>query len=402
MFEIFTDGQPENSLIYLLLASIIGGVIGASLKLVFEVVLGGKIAHQRHVENSLQQYKVPLVSASEALAARIGNLLSPQGKNWFQTSDYYYLSTLYIFCSYFGWVEIMNNKILQLRISDTKRSREMFRAFILVEKALNNNIYFRCGNYRKNNLGTGELPKLICKALGELIVVENSQGEKECLGFAEFCEKVENDKGLVRWLIYLEDFISSANDEFGNARWDRLHLVELALLVLSNVLDPKNLHSSKLPRAKAKAILSGVKEPYAREVFVADTVKWCLPIHVEPAFSTFKRKFRRVVGMSPELGCFKRYYEYPKSGVEYVFEPKNRQLESEKGRSKFYQQIRQHFKKEINNIPFGVRVNLVVRFFEDKIPDDALERIPKNIANASRKFTLPEWVSLTKIHSANL
>jgi len=388
--------------IQVLVASTIGGVVGASLKLLFEVVLGGKIAHRRDVENSIQQYKVPLVSASEALAARIGNLVSSQGKNWFQTSSYYYLSTLYIFCLYFGYVEILNNKLLQLRLSDTKRSRKIFRAFILVEKALNNNVYFRCGDYRKNNGSFGELPKLICKALGELIVVANGQGERECLGFVEFCAKVEKDAEFKKWLGILDDFINSANDEFGNASWDRLHLVELALLVLSNALDPKNLHSSKLSRSKAKAILAGVKEPYAREVFVADTVKWRLPIRVEPTFTTVKRELRRVAGMSPEIGYFKRYSEYPKDGVEYVFKPKSRQLESGKGRSRFYQEIKQYFKKEANTIPFGVRVNVVVKFVEDKIPDDALERLPKNIANASKNRTRPEWVSLSKVRPDDL
>lgn len=401
MLEFLDSELSKNSAIYLLVASTIGGLIGASFKLLFEVVLGGKIAHRRDVENLLQQYKVPLVSASDALAARIGNLVSTEDHKWFETSNYYYLSTLYIFCSYFAWVEVLNGKLLQLRLSDTKKSRKIFRAVILVEKSFNNFIYFRYGAYSHRKQDTGELPKLICKALGEMVIVKNGQGEKECLGFSEFCKKVENDAEFQKWLVYLNDFITSANDEFGNAHWDRLHLVELSLLVLSNVLDPKKLHSSKLSKSKARLILSRIKEPYAREVFITDAVKWRLPFRVESLARNMRREFLRMTARSPELGSFKRYSDYPKDGVEYIFEAKSRQLESKKGRWRLYREIEREFKEKANTIPFGVRVNVVVKFKEGSIPDDVLARLPENITNASKKRTRPEWVTLVKIASNN-
>lgn len=399
MSDLLMTNLPKDTAVHFFVAAVIGGFAGASFKLLFEVVLGGQITHQREVAKLLMQYKVPLVSASDSLAARIENLLIAPGHQWFESSAYYRLSTLYVFCMYFALVEILNNKLLQLRLYDTRKTKRLYRSLVLVDKVLNNQMYFRKGNYDKEENGVGGLPKLICKALGELVIIENKLGEKECMSFTVFCAKMKQDASYKEWLEYLELFIRKSDEKCGNSGWDRLHLIQLALLGLSKNLDPKHLHSTKLSPKKTKAILKRIREPYARELFCVDVVRWCIPIIVEPNMIAIRRAIRNAVGLSPELGKFKRYYEYPKNGIEYVVEPNSRQLETPKGRRRFYKEFEENLSSFTSDLPYGVRVNIVVRLGGNQVTDDVLSRLPKNIADFSKNRTRPEWVSFVKEES---
>lgn len=364
------------------------------MKLLFEVILGGWIKHRRDIRRLVERYSTPIVYAADALSGRLGNLLTMAERQWLNSSDYYRLSTFYVLCLYFGWVEILMGGLMKLRMENSRRSRRLTRALVAVDKAFNNREYFLRGRYKREDRGTGELPKFICKGLGELVIREGQEGSQRCLGFAEFCSLADTDSTLKRWLGELNTFFETTTDDYGNATWDRLHLVELSLVGLVNLLDPKHLHSTSFSRKRAKAILKGINEPYARETFCVDIVRWALPIHIESTWNRMRRFFRIRLHRSPYLIPCKRAREYPYGGLNYCLEAKSFRPESPRGRWRMYQAIGNDLRKMTKELPFGVRINVVIDFQGEAIPKDVLTRLASNVVNASGNRTKEQWVQV--------
>lgn len=402
MIEALFENLPKTSVVYLLLAAAIGGLVGASLKLIFEVVLGGHIVHRREIARLLSKRKVPLVAAADSLASRIGNFLAFTGPKWLAESEYYRLSTYYIFCSYFAWIEILNQELIELQLSDSSAARALRRNLTLVEKAFNNSSYFRCGNYRQRDSGTGELPKLVCKALGELAIEEQDDGVRKCIAFTKFCRLAEEDDRFFKWIPRLQEFLSSANDQYGSAEWDRLHIIEIALMGLINGLDPRHMHSEKPSKEKLDRLLGRIREPFAKEVFLSDIAKWSVPIVLESREMRFNRKLRLSLRLSPVVRQFKRYSEYPRRGVDCVIVPGSRQLETGKGRYRLYKYVKRQLTQLASTMPYGVRINVVVEMGENQVADDILQRLPQNIADASGNRTRANWVQLKFARKSSL
>ncbi len=65
----------QYSIVWLIISSAIGGVIGASVKLAFEVVLPARLKERREVIVLTHKYTTPILLAAEALRNRLSNMI---------------------------------------------------------------------------------------------------------------------------------------------------------------------------------------------------------------------------------------------------------------------------------------------------------------------------------------
>jgi hypothetical protein len=135
-----------------------------------------------------------------------------------------------------------------------------------------------------------DVPKFICKAIGEL----SSKRDKDVvssLDFVEFVRKYKQDAEFRGWLSNLERFLLGTRKAPGNVNWDRLHIIQIGLLALTNFLDPAHELTPRLPTRHARKILERIQNEDAREVVASDAVRKRLPIALE---SSYRRSVRRL------------------------------------------------------------------------------------------------------------
>ena len=99
----------ENSIIWILISLGVGGVIGATIKLLFEQVFGPRVEGRRAARQALRAYSFPFLRAADALDAGLANLIRFADSGWFDEDEHYRISTLYLLASYFGWCKILED-----------------------------------------------------------------------------------------------------------------------------------------------------------------------------------------------------------------------------------------------------------------------------------------------------
>lgn len=295
MPEWLQQAMVDLNIVFFAMSAIIGGFVGASLKLVFEVILADRYRQSREVKVIIAKYRNPILNAADALCGRIDNLLRMSYIDWFTQSEYYRISTLYVFCSYFAWIELLFGRLTLFHFETSRQNKRLNHLLLAVDKAFNNRAYFKPLPYSSIPNDT-DLPKFICKALGEITVRDLLAQEPSCLGFVEFWEKYKQDDNFRAWLKPLEDFLSGIKDEVGNLKWDRLHLIELSLIGLINFLDPLHEVTRKYHHSETQTIFRKIHHENARQLFSSDVVKKRIPIMIESTLENRKRRILERMG----------------------------------------------------------------------------------------------------------
>ena len=189
MWDLLNQQFQERTVGLIFLAAVIGGVVGASLKLIFEVVLADRYRHAQNAKMIIDKYRNPIVRSADMLRGRLVNILMTADTNWYTDSEYYRLSTYYVFCVYFAWIHLLFGNLLRLRYNTSRRNRKLNLLVIAVDKAFNNRTYFSLGPYSAQSPNTAELPKFLCQALGELTVNEGPGNDPSCFTFSQFCRQ---------------------------------------------------------------------------------------------------------------------------------------------------------------------------------------------------------------------
>ena len=383
MFDFLFQELQKNSILLILLSSVIGGFIGATLKLVFEVVLADRYKQRRQAKFIIDKYSNPIVSTADALRGRIANFLQGSDQNWFDKSEYYRLSTLYVFCAYFAWVEILFGNLTRIRYLTSKRNRRLHRILNAIDKAFNNRDYFYPIYKTRPSEEIDEIPKFICKALGEQTIDNSTADGPSCLSFSDFCMKYANDSEYHSWVKNLEKFLTNIKEEYGNLKWDRMHIIQLSLIALTNFLDPKHEQSRNYKSSVTKLVLNRIKYQSANEQFSMDVVRYNLPIIVESRKRIFRRKVLLLRGKQPILQKRTSTKRPSKKNTEFDFDATTWDLSNGKSRFSMYKTINRIAVSMTNELPYGTLLSCNIILEENQVQDDILERIPSNISNMS-------------------
>ena len=400
LIRIFFAELPKNSLGLLLLSSVVGGVIGASIKLTFSTILPDRIRDARAARRLISRHRNPLIRSADALASRISNMLRNAKRDWLRQSDYYRLSTYYVVCTYFAWVELLYGHLLRLRYTTSRRNRQLNRALLAVDKTFNNTDYFGRGHYASQQpaaSSSGELPKFITRALGEIVTDSSRPERPRCIGFADFCKRHREDAEFREWLRNLDPFFGNLKNEYGNTTWDRLHLIQLSLISLTNFLDAAHEQSRSYGPADTRRLLRAVGDAYARELFCADVVRYRLPVVAEDLGHRLRRRVRLAIGKSPILVRPRDARAASREELVIRVSADSRSLSTKPGRARLYDSIAEQAREKTDKFAFGVTLSVELTITGSGLADDIVARMPESISNVSGRRVAPTDVSIMRV-----
>ena len=240
MFNWLQESFEQNSIMWLLLSSTIGGIAGATTKFLFDFLLPQEITKKLQTRKLLKKYRNPILRSGLDLQSRLFNIIDQSflqiycNKNE-EEKEYAIKSTLYVIAEFLGWKEILRREVQFLDFGNVKSSREL-------EKLLNNvsrqfttdaiDFIFR-------------LPKGYQRAIGEIMIKEGNS--LECIGFAEFVLRLNTDSEFSKWLAQLTkdiEMLASQGKDYGERIPSDVRLVEIhnALVNLLIFLDSNYIY----------------------------------------------------------------------------------------------------------------------------------------------------------------
>ena len=270
MRNILRFDLGEFTLGWFLLSVVVGGVLGAGIKYLFEVQLPESLKQRRLIRRRIRKYSYPLLQAASDVELRIDNMLRngvkndwlgckimreiEQGKGFLEDPDkrgYFLLSSLYVFARYFAWVEILRREARFVEFPFGKESNGLFGVLHKVNNA------FRCTTLWSNSPekqhfkdSTG-LYRHVQSAIGETMIVERNK-ELECLSFREFANKYRSPENsdFRFWLRSLASYFEGLSgvditdiekmlEESGEYRVLRLVAIQYWVFELVCFLDPR-------------------------------------------------------------------------------------------------------------------------------------------------------------------
>jgi hypothetical protein len=182
-------------------------------------------------QDLMSQRRDPLLWAAFDLQSRLFNIVDRQFLNIYYSHghdldrEYALRSTLHVVAEYLGQVELLRRKVQFLDLGNRENSRTVVRHLTAISNVLNSDGYedTRFRVFRSNQ-----------RALGELVICDSND---RCMGYAEFCQRLDTDADFARWFEPLSDGIcelaSSTRPYF------RLVRLQIALMDLIDFLDPE-------------------------------------------------------------------------------------------------------------------------------------------------------------------
>src|ERR1017187_3871679 len=187
-------------------------------------------------EDLTSRYREPLLLAAFHLQARIYNMVESGFVARHMSSadqeerDYARASTLYRVGDYFGWIEILRRDLQFLDLGEEQKTSELVERLDVVSHTFSNTEWFPTSVFR--------LFRDEQRALGEVMLepVDGETRRYQCIGYATFVERLEQDSGFTRWFSRLSAEVDKLIDPVPG-QLDRLIKVQLALINVISCID---------------------------------------------------------------------------------------------------------------------------------------------------------------------
>jgi hypothetical protein len=190
-----TDSFEQYSVAWIVISAFVGGVIGSATKFLFEDVFRPRLGLRRDAKAVLTRFTTPLMRSSETLERQINNFVRNADKDWYGTSDYYRLSTLYSFAEYLAWVRLIERRLGFIAIEHSHGGRRLDEGINGLFRAMSSFHYFRWTDDEAVERST--VPRRLFTAMGEVSIVRQDGGDA-VLEFSDFCVRYGNDEPF-RW-----------------------------------------------------------------------------------------------------------------------------------------------------------------------------------------------------------
>lgn len=195
-------------------------------------------AREQRSEQLLAKYSEPLARAAFDLQSRLYNSHSVAFRSAPEISESYRrLSTLWLLGQYLAWVEIVRREVQVIDYGDVGRTSSFQRHLFDVADILASSASVKDRIYRVFRADQ--------RAIGELMVVErgvDGTGGADCMGYAEFCRRMDDDHVFARWftsVVLPGDSIDPASAGLGESTdGHRGALLQRALIDLIDFFDP--------------------------------------------------------------------------------------------------------------------------------------------------------------------
>lgn len=218
-------------------ALITGGVAVAVALASFPLnYLIGKRARQVETRDLMARYRDPLLWAVHDLRSRIRTILDEDFLDRYLVNGddfmrpYARRHTTFVLAQYLGWVEILRRDIGFLDLGDRRSNRKIVELLSIIRRVL----------FAADLDGVLSVPTGQQRAVGELMIKgeEVTPGRAGCIGFAEFCRRLDDEPRFAEWLAPIEDGIVEYAHRAAR-RSERLEELNLRLSDLIDFLDPE-------------------------------------------------------------------------------------------------------------------------------------------------------------------
>lgn len=212
LLEWLSKSYEEHSIAWLLIASILGGLVSLSLKFLFDTYFNAIFEQRRERSRLVNHYNSPLLRTAISLERRVNNLIRSGKSSGYGEDDYYTISTLYLFAEHLAWIRILERKINFLQFNNSKKSKEFQRRLNGIFRALTSWGYFKKHEtYSVEQIENSSIPRLILTAIGEAMIQEKD-GECLPIEFTSFVDGYYHKPNDFRWFTYLGNFLNCFTD----------------------------------------------------------------------------------------------------------------------------------------------------------------------------------------------
>jgi hypothetical protein len=143
---------------------------------------------------------------------------------------------VFVLAEYLGWVEILRRGVQFLDLGDVERNRRLVDRLEAISRVLLSDREYPNAIFR---VFRGEQ-----RAMGELMVDAATSSESssgQCVGYAAFVAKLEQEPSFARWFAKLEDDVQQLAADPSRS-YDRLVALQHALMDLIDFLDDPPTH----------------------------------------------------------------------------------------------------------------------------------------------------------------
>jgi hypothetical protein len=203
----------------------------------FKVQLAGRATRDDRIRAEVVKWANPILTAVEELQRRLKNILQHEGylllskgspqavSGWSAQYDYFLPSTIYLFCQYFCWVRLLEEK-LSFEMFEKQDVKDVF--FNHVRTAGDKLSRFPLEEMKDLQGGSDDRQvfALQQRVLGEIVAI-SQDGDPRCMRYAEFLDKYE-DVTFGKRLTPMIKFIDGISPDH-HWRWKRLDLLSVEL-----------------------------------------------------------------------------------------------------------------------------------------------------------------------------
>lgn len=203
----------------------------------FKTGLTAETTRKDRIREEITRWANPILGSVEGLEARLENVLSNDGylalspdaedrinPEWSVTYDYFLPSTIYLFCQYFCWIRLFDEK-LSFELFRKHQEMNSFRERI-------RNVERMLGSFPLKELddvpaaGDRQVFRLQQRAMGEALASQEGS-DPRCMRLSDFMEEWKDPDFRVRFdpLMHFLDQLEPKDER----RWKRLELMKSAL-----------------------------------------------------------------------------------------------------------------------------------------------------------------------------
>lgn len=197
---------------------------------------------QEERQDLMNRIRDPLLWAAFDLQSRIYNIVGQNFLNAYllcgseDERAYARRNTVFVFAQYLGWQEIVRRSVQFLDLGSQQDNLKLVNCFSKATGILSSDSF--------PSLSSNSFPHSIFRvfrgdqrAIGEIMITVLPSGELACIGYAEFCAKMDADVSFAQWFTHLVasiEQLASAEDP----SHPRLVALQHNLVDLINLLDP--------------------------------------------------------------------------------------------------------------------------------------------------------------------
>jgi hypothetical protein len=172
--------------------------------------------------------------------AGVGYLTAYLGRGTPAEAEYARRSTVFVLAEYLAWAEVLRRDIQFLNLGGSRINRKIMGQI----SQISSDISDMSGPNSELRLFRAHQ-----RAIGELMVhPDSAPGQRWCLGYAEFCQRLDHDNAFLAWFAgLLGDVDRLAIDTVPAV--PRLQKIQNELVALIDLLDPKAVRFPQFRRA---------------------------------------------------------------------------------------------------------------------------------------------------------